>query len=56
LKLQASWLAAQQPCAVIFVADLETIANPEPSHLQRQFKSMPAKAGRLVRQWLAYGP
>jgi hypothetical protein len=56
LKSQASLLAAQQPCAVIFVADLETIADPEASHLRRQFKSMPAQAARLVRQWLAYGP
>jgi DNA-binding CsgD family transcriptional regulator len=51
VRSQPSWLAAQQPCAMIFVTDPETIADPEASYLQRQFKLTPAEAA-LTRELL----
>jgi DNA-binding CsgD family transcriptional regulator/PAS domain-containing protein len=51
VRSQPPWLVAQQPCAMIFITDPETITDPEAAYLQRQFKLTPAEAA-LTRELL----
>jgi DNA-binding CsgD family transcriptional regulator/PAS domain-containing protein len=51
-KSQPGWLAGQDPCAMIFATDPETIATPETVFLQKQFGLTPAEAA-LARELLS---
>jgi DNA-binding CsgD family transcriptional regulator len=43
-RSQPPWLAAQRPCAMIFIVDPETSTAPDTLYLQRQFRLTPAEA------------